>query len=209
MTDEYRTLYESWKKERQRPDIQPLPEGFYTAMAGYATQLREQSRTVDKTIIKGKLVEKERDHVEKMLQDLNRFRLNKLVTAELNGVPVEPLNLTAEEKRLQVELRRLLAAHTQGMKQSLQGKEQKMEAPPVAAPPQVTPRPPPPQPPQHTEKGEQNLKVIRFTQSLPAIMGVDMKTYGPFKAEDVASLPAQNADNLIRKGIAKLVETEP
>jgi DNA replication initiation complex subunit (GINS family) len=40
-------------------------------------------------------------------------------------------------------------------------------------------------------------------------MGVDMKTYGPFKAEDVASLPAQNADNLIRKGIAKLVETEP
>jgi DNA replication factor GINS len=209
MTDEYRTLYDSWRREKQRPDIQPLPEGFYGAMAGYATQLREQSRTVDKTTIKGKLIEKEHDHVDKMLQDLNMLRLNKLVTAELNGAPVEPLNLTAEEKRLQVELRRLLAAHTQGMKQVLQGKEQKTEAPQVAAPPQVTPRPPSPQPPQYTEKGEQILKVVRFTQPLPAIMGVDMKTYGPFKAEDVASLPAQNADNLIRKGIGKLVETEP
>ncbi|HIH88170.1 TPA: hypothetical protein HA344_03050 [Candidatus Bathyarchaeota archaeon] len=205
MTDEYRTLYESWRREKQRQDIQPLPEGFYAAMTSYTTQLREQSRTLDKATVKGKLVEKERDHADKMLQDLNRIRLNKLVSAELNGVPVELLNLTAEEKRLQVELRRLIAAHTQGLKQTLQGKE-KVEPPHTAAPPQVTPRP---APPQHTETGETALKVVRFTQPLPAIMGVDMKTYGPFKAEDVASLPAQNADNLIRKGIAKVVETEP
>jgi DNA replication factor GINS len=208
MTDEYRILYDSWKKEKQRPDIQPLPEGFYAAMTSYSTQLREQNRTADKNTVKGKLVEKEHVHVDKMLQDLNKVRLYKLVTAELNGAPVEPLNLTAEEKHLQVELRRLLAAHTQGMKQSLQGRETKAEAPQMAAPPQVTPRPAP-SPPTHQIEAGEPLKVVRFTQSLPAIMGVDMKTYGPFKAEDVASLPAPNADNLIRKGIAKLVETEP
>jgi DNA replication factor GINS len=206
MTDEYKILYDSWRKEKQRPDIQPLPEGFYAAMTGYVTQLKEQNKNTDKSTVKGKLIDKERDHVDKMLHDLNRIRLNKLVTAELNGAPVEPLNLTAEEKHLQVELRRLLAAHTQGMKQSLQGKEPKTEALQMSALPQVTPRPPPPV--HHIETAEP-LKVVRFTQSLPAIMGVDMKTYGPFKAEDVASLPAQNADNLIRKGIAKLVETEP
>jgi DNA replication factor GINS len=205
MTDEYPALYEAWRREKQRPDIQPLPEGFHTTMNAYTTQLREQSRTIDKTTVKGKIVEKERDHAEKMLQDLNKRRLNKLVNAELNGTPVEPLNLTADEKLLQVELRRLLAAYTQGLKPT-PAKREKPEAPLQAAPPQVTPRPPP----IHTaETGEQTLKVVRFTQPLPAIMGVDMKTYGPFKAEDVASLPAPNADNLIRKGIAKLVETEP
>lgn len=208
MTDEYRTLYDSWRKEKQRRDIQALPEGFYAVMTAYTTQLREQSRTLDKATVKGKLVEKERDYADKMLQDLNKLRLNKLVSAELNGSPVELLNLTAEEKRLQVELRRLIAAHTQGLKQTLQGKE-KVESPPTAAPPQVTPRPLPQPHPQYAETGENPLKVVRFTQPIPAIMGVDMKTYGPFKAEDVASLPAQNADNLIRKGIAKLVETEP
>jgi DNA replication factor GINS len=208
MTEEYKILYDSWKKEKQRQEIQPLPEGFFNAMATYVTQIREQSRTTDKTTVKGKLIEKERDHVDKMLQDLTKFRLHKLVSAELNGTPVEPLNLTAEEKRLQVELRRPIAAHIQGMKQIIQGREPKFEASPVDNLPQVTPHPQHPSA-QHTEKGEEVLKVVRFTQPLPAIIGIDMKTYGPFKAEDVASLPAQNADNLIRKGIAKLVETEP
>jgi len=206
MTEEYKILYESWRREKQRQEIQPLPEGFFSAMATYVIQLREQSRTIDKTTVKGKLVEKERDYVDNMLQDLDRLRLHKLVSAELNGTPIEPLNLTAEEKHLQVELRRLIAAHIQGMKQIIQGREPKYVAP-IDNPPQVTPYPQPPS--KHSEKGEDALKVVRFTQPLPAIMGVDMKTYGPFKAEDVASLPAQNADNLIRKGIAKLVETAP
>lgn len=206
MTDEYRILYESWRREKQRPDIQPLPEGFYAAITAYATQLKEQTRSTEKSTVKGKLIEKERDHVDKLVADLNKLRLGKLVSAELNGIPVEPLNLTAEEKRLQVELRRLIAAHTQGLKQSLQGREPRPEIQ-AAAPPDVTPRP---APPIHVvETGEHALKVVRFTQPLSAIMGVDMKTYGPFKAEDVASLPTQNADNLIRKGIAKVVETEP
>ncbi|MFA5868813.1 MAG: hypothetical protein WC941_03855 [Candidatus Bathyarchaeia archaeon] len=205
MTESYRTLYDAWRRERQRPDIQPLPEGFRQAMAGYITQLREQNRAAEKTSVRGKLIEKEREHAEKMLQDINHLRLTKLVTSELNGAPMEPLNLTAEEKRLQVEMRRLLAAHTQGLKQALQTREPAVEAPPVVTPPPI-PQSQPPQPHDMTDKG---FKVVRLTQPLPAIMGVDMKTYGPFKAEDVASLPAQNADNLIRKGIAKLVETEP
>jgi DNA replication initiation complex subunit (GINS family) len=48
--------------------------------------------------------------------------------------------------------------------------------------------------------------VVRFLQAVPAIMGIDMKTYGPFKPEDVVSLPVENAENLIRRGIAKEVE---
>ncbi len=206
MTNEYRHLYETWMRENQRDDLQPLSEGFYPAMIAYTHQLKEQAKTVDKTTVKGKFIEREKDHADKMLADLNKIRLNKIVTAELNGAPIEPLNLTSDEKLLQIELRRLLASFTQSMKQTLQGKE-KLESPQAAAPPQVTPRP---TPPVHVfETGEHTLKVVRFTQSLPAIMGIDMKTYGPFKAEDVASLPTQNADNLIRKGIAKLVETEP
>jgi hypothetical protein len=36
-----------------------------------------------------------------------------------------------------------------------------------------------------------------------------MKAYGPFDPENVASIPRQNAVNLIRRGIAKLVDIEP
>jgi DNA replication initiation complex subunit (GINS family) len=40
-------------------------------------------------------------------------------------------------------------------------------------------------------------------------MGIDMRAYGPFNKEDVASIPRQNALNLIRRGIAKPVDIEP
>ena len=205
MTDNYHMLNESWKRERQRREIQPLPEGFYSAMATYITQLREQSRTTDKTSLRDKLIDKEREHAEKMLQELNQIRLEKLVTAELNGVPTEPLNLTVEEKILQVELRRLLVTYTQSLKQALKVREQRLEPPSLTISP-ITPFSIPLQP---LDNLPQEFKIIRFLQPLPAIMGVDMKTYGPFKAEDVASIPTQNAENLIRKGIAKVVETAP
>ena len=49
--------------------------------------------------------------------------------------------------------------------------------------------------------------VLRFLQDIPAIIGSDMKTYGPFLAEDVGSLPDENAKILVRQGLAKLVES--
>ena len=48
--------------------------------------------------------------------------------------------------------------------------------------------------------------VVRFLKDVPSIVGVDLKTYGPFKSEDVASLPIENARVLIRQGLAVEVE---
>jgi hypothetical protein len=59
MTDEYRIIFDLWRRERQRTDIQPLQEGFYSIMVAYSTQLREQGRISDKTTVKGKIIEKE------------------------------------------------------------------------------------------------------------------------------------------------------
>ena len=195
MTDDYRMLLDAWEKERHRPDIQPLPEGFFAAMGEYASKLRGQPEAVDPSSLRGRLMEKERQYTDMMLQEIAQLRLRKVVLAELNNMPIESLNLTTEEKRLQVDLRRLISAHSQALKQVLQGRAQRPQEPA--------------QPIAKEEKPALAYKVVRFLQPLPAIMGVDMKTYGPFKAEDVASLPSQNSENLIRRGIAKEVETEP
>jgi len=49
------------------------------------------------------------------------------------------------------------------------------------------------------------LVVVRFVQDVPQIIGVDLKTHGPFKAEDIASLPKENAEALIKQGLAKAI----
>jgi len=55
---------------------------------------------------------------------------------------------------------------------------------------------------------EPKKRVLRFLKEIPAIIGADMKTYGPFKPEDVASLPLENARILTKQGIAVEVEVK-
>ena len=48
--------------------------------------------------------------------------------------------------------------------------------------------------------------MLRFLKAIPSIIGADMKTYGPFAAEDVASVPADNAKILVKQGLAVVVD---
>jgi len=40
------------------------------------------------------------------------------------------------------------------------------------------------------------------------IMGADLEKYGPFKTEDIATIPYENAQALIAKKIAKKIRLE-
>jgi hypothetical protein len=44
--------------------------------------------------------------------------------------------------------------------------------------------------------------ILRFLRPVSTFVGLDMKTYGPFKPDDVATVPAIHAKNLIRSGHA-------
>lgn len=52
------------------------------------------------------------------------------------------------------------------------------------------------------------LSVVRFLDNVPEIVGVDLKIYGPYKKEDVGSLPNQNARALIKQGLAKEIDVK-
>ncbi len=50
--------------------------------------------------------------------------------------------------------------------------------------------------------------VIRFLKEVDEIIGVDLEKYGPFKTEDVATIPYENAQALIAKNIATKIRWE-
>ncbi|MBI4173823.1 MAG: hypothetical protein HY519_03835 [Candidatus Aenigmarchaeota archaeon] len=52
------------------------------------------------------------------------------------------------------------------------------------------------------EPGEEK-KVVAMLDSVPAFVGLDTKTYGPFAKSDVVTLPAENAKFLVDKGLAE------
>ena len=49
---------------------------------------------------------------------------------------------------------------------------------------------------------------VRFVKEFDEIVGVDLEKYGPFKPEDVATIPNENAQALISNGIALKIRIE-
>lgn len=185
MTEYYGRLLEAWMRELETEGLQQLPVGFYREMSEYVSRLREQARMLEHGTMRSRIALKEKEYAERMLRELFNTRLRKIVFMEVEGVQVEASALLPEEKLFHTELRRVLSEHGERLKGLLSGRPPRIEAKQIV-------------------KGD--YKVVRFLEAIPAIIGVDMRTYGPFKPEDVASIPVENAESLIRRGVAKEVE---
>ena len=63
---------------------------------------------------------------------------------------------------------------------------------------------------ENNQKVKKNHEVgyilIRFTKDIPALVGRDLKIYGPFKNQDISRLPIQNASILIEENAAIKIE---
>ena len=181
----YNELYEAWKKEKENAEIQRLPKNFYTKIADYVKKIREESRMLDKKTTKAKLLKREFENVKNMADELFQLRRDKVRKKALDRETVPSEVLTKEEEKLYGEILPLAEAYQVFLKDILQGRLPRIE------------------------KKEKPKKILlRFVQEIPAIVGSDMKTYGPFEPEDIATLPSENARILIKQGVAVEVEVK-
>jgi len=181
----YDELYEAWKKEKENVEIQRLPKNFYARITGYMKKIREESRMLDEKTTKAKLLRHEFENVKKMVRELVRRRYNKALKKALARETVPREVLTEEEEKFHGEVLPLAETYQAFLKDILQGH------------------------PSRIEKEEKPKKILlRFVQEIPAIVGSDMKTYGPFEPEDIATLPSENARILIKQGVAVEVEVK-
>ncbi len=199
MRERYTRLHEAWENETKREELQNIPDDFLHEMKNYTNQLNKT--TANTETLSGTLTQTERQYANQMLKELTEIRLDKIIKSELNGLPINAQAMTPEEQQLHSNMRQLISGFRQGIEQAPPQRQQK----PTPATPK---REQVPQPAKKVDEQDSELVLIRFLQSLPAIMGVDMKAYGPFQPEELATIPRQNAENLIKRGIAKKVETD-
>lgn len=182
----YEELYEAWRKERESVEIQALPKGFYARLADYMKKMREESRMIDKKTLRAKLMEREFKNAKKLVEKLHRLRREKFIDGAKTGKAVPKDRLTEEEERLYSGVSSFAESHQALFKEVSRGRSPRVK----------------------TEKKAKKRMVVRFLQEIPAIVGADMKTYGPFKQEDVATLPVENAKALIKQEAAEEVEAK-
>jgi DNA replication factor GINS len=179
----YGELYAAWQREIENPALQPLPADFYARISDYLKRIKEESRMVDKKTLKASLLEREMRNVNRIVKDLLRARYKKLVRTIGESQKIPSDLLTSEEVKICEGFLPFVAAYRGFAKSLLQGEA-------------LTVKPEQPH----------NRVVLRFLKAIPAIIGGDMKTYGPFAAEDVASVPPENARILVKQGLAVVVE---
>lgn len=181
MIELYNELYNAWRTEKNSLMPAPLPEDFYKRAATYLNGLREDSASGDLHTIQGRLLIKEIEIADRLLSEIRQTRLNKILESAKNGIFVSEENLTAEERTLLRSLKDYLIAPKADQIQR--------EDTPTTV-----------------ERGE--LAVVRFLQNIPEIVGTDLRIYGPYKKEDVGSLPIENAHALIKQGAARPIEVK-
>jgi DNA replication factor GINS len=181
----YDELYKVWQKEKDTVEIQRLPKNFYAKIADYIKKMKQENRMLDKKTTKAKLLDREFKNVKIMVGKIFQIRYRKLRGKALVRETVARAALTEEEEKLFGEVLSLTGAYQAFSKDVLRGNLADIE------------------------KGtEQSIVVLRFIQEIPALVGSDMKTYGPFEAEDIATLPPENARILINQGVAVEVDAK-
>jgi len=181
----YNELYELWKKEKETSDVQRLPKNFYAKIASYIKKSKEENRMLDKKTTKAKLLDCEFRNVTFMAGELFVLRYKKLQETGLSRDAVARDALTEQEEKLYGEVFSLAEAYHDFSRNVLRGHSSNIE-----------------------KGANPTVEVLRFIQETPALVGSDMKTYGPFGLEDIATLPPENARILIKQGVAVEVDSK-
>ena len=171
----YSDLYKAWKSEKSSSLPQPLPTELYHRATMYLNGVNAELSTTDVHTIQGRLLVREKEMTERLLNELKQTRVQKIISAAQNQIPIQSASLTDHELGILESIKKSLSSSGE---------------------------PPTPQDSGVTTE----LMVVRFLEDIPEIVGVDLRIYGPFKKEDVASLPTPNAHALEKQGAAKGIE---
>ena len=143
--------------------------------------MKEAQRNLDQRSLKAILLDEETNRIERLVVELIDRRLSKIWhTSQTNA----QVTAHASEKWAQGELSALARYYRKFKEDTVQGVE-----------------------PSNSPEKKRDKLVVRFAKDMPSIIGVDLKTHGPFLKEDIAVVPYENAESLLRQGAA--VEIRP
>ena len=173
-------LHHTVLRETESDSIQEINPDFYRNLSDFIGDLKKQEFDGVESKIKETII----DTATELTSLLINIRLDKISKSDnidfKNLLDEEKFILDAEEEqRERTEM--ILSATISGKSKFLESISQNHKTKTV---------------------------VIRFLKEVDEIIGADLEKYGPFKTEDVATIPYENAQALIAKNIATKVRWE-
>ena len=200
----YEILYEILRREKTRAELQPLDKNFFQDVVKY---LSEKQSILESQMGKSSIfsssetqkTQKQIENVKRMVKELYERRENKILQLAIFSSRTDDKisfnEMLLEERKLYKSLIftlnnfrknvlfNILSLKNPELSQKDEPKELKIEDKP-------------------------NNKLIRFLHATPKFVGDDMRVYGPFEEEDLASLPLKVANILIKNNRAEAIQVK-
>lgn len=174
------TLEQLLESEERSERLTKLPPDIYPRIAVYTQKLRKGASSEDDDVL-SRITRKQIQLIEGMSKQLIDRRLSKCVDKH------DTKDLLPEERYLYESYTKARLAQDKFLSALVNGQ------PSLFAILQ--------------KQQMQKMVTVRFIKPLGEVMGLDLNRYGPFKAHDLAQIPAGNADALISNGDAVRVYT--
>ena len=168
------------ESESQSDGLLSLPNDFYSSLAAYSQKLKRSAGSGSSEMIV-RLTATQSRMIESMVGQLLKLRTQKAMrqNALLQLLPEERYVCSAEQK-FQRRFKTMVEAVSSGQPSFVEFA--------------------------HLSEAQRNV-TVKFVKHVNELVGLNMRRYGPFEAEDVASIPAASADILIAGGDAVEIYT--
>ncbi len=188
---DYEKLFSIWLKENEEEELQDLPPDFYREVSRYISELKAGLNYENLNSIELKVIELELENIQFIIKDLCSLRLEKILRNILKRKEQFESKLNPDEKKFFNPLMDALRNFYSFISRTLEGKA--LEIKETIRESKI-------------KTLESERVAVRILENLPAIVGTDMKVYGPFKKGDIVVLPRKNSETLIRKKMAKIID---
>ncbi len=198
----YEVVFELLMREKSREELQKLSPAFFKDVVAYLREKEQVAKgerldvfsAAEREKVKRQLV-----NIKKMLVELYEKREKKLLNLSLiksrtPGAIIDTSSMLEEERHMF----EMLIDSLDSFRDNVISRIVQAEYPML---------------PLFAQKKhdidipaqQRETKLIRFITQVPKFVGKELEIYGPFDEEDVANLPFEIADILIRKGKAEEV----
>ena len=179
-TIDIHSLHHTVLRETENDSILEINPNFYRNLADFIGNLRKQEFDGIENKIKNTMIEMVTELTSLLIQ-IRLDKISKTSILEISYLLDEEKFIldSQEDQRERIEM--ILSATINGKSKFLESLAQNHKTKKI---------------------------VIRFLNEVNEIVGADLEKYGPFKTEDIATIPYENAQALIAKNIATKVHWE-
>ena len=187
----YEIIYDVLRKEKYNPELQKLDENFYKDVLNYLKEkesiLKSQEKKESVFTSEIEKTKKQIENAKKLLKEIYERRESKIIQLAIassrNNSNNKDSILPEELLIYEIFINNLNHFRNSVINKILNQVPKDLK----------------------TAK-EQKTLLVRFLNPLPKFLGTDLTIYGPFKQEDIANIPIEIAQMLIRVKYAEEVK---